>query len=190
MPYKYLLQKPDGTWSDSSDENGNYIIISVPAEPVYALVTIEEYNAFVNSEYYKNSIQEHRLNPINMDELLDNAGDPTDYFSEWPEGATNLSASTYSASTAPGSITSAYSTSSSETFEQSTTQGFYFDSSVSAGFSAFGSSVFAGIEFSTEGSTTQGSFTTTVDTTTVSGTVGNLGESGLPASALENYVFD
>ena len=188
--YKYLIQKADGTWSDTADENGNYIIISVPAEPVYALVTIEEYNAFVNSEYYKNSIQKHRLNPINMDELIDNAGDPTDYFTQWPEGATNLSASTYSATTAPGSITSAYSTSSSETLEQSTTQGFYFESSVSAGFSAFGSGVFAGIEYSTEGSTTQGSFTTTVDTTTVSGTVANLGESGLSASSLGKYVFD
>jgi len=188
--YKYLLQKPDGTWSDAADENGNYIIISVPAEPVYALVTVEEYNAFVNSEYYKSSISEHRLTPINMDELLGNAGNPTDYFTQWPEDATNLSASTYQATTAPGSITSAYSTSSSETLEQSTTQGFYFESSVSAGFSAFGSGVFAGIEYSTEGSTTQGSFTTTVDSTTVSGTVGNLGESGLPASSLANYVFD
>ena len=188
--YKYLLQKSDGTWSDAADENGNYMVIAVPAEPVYALVTVEEYNAFVNSEYYKDSIEEHRLSPINTDELLGNAGNPVDYFTNWPEGATNLSASTYSATTAPGSITSAYSASSSETLEQSTTQGFYFESSVSAGFSAFGSGVFAGIEFSTEGSTTQGSFTTTVDSTTVSGTVANLGESGLSASSLEKYVFE
>ncbi len=188
--YKYLVQKSDGTWSDTADEDGNYIIISVPAEPVYALVTIDEYNAFVNSEAYKNSIQKHRLSPITMDELLGNAGDPTDYFSEWPGGAVNLSANTYTATANSGSITSAYSTSAGETYEQATTQGFYFESSVSAGFSAFGSGVFAGIEYSTEGSTTQGSFTTTVDTTTVSGTVGNLGESGLPAAMLGNYVFD
>ncbi len=189
--YKYLVQKSDGTWSSATDNNGNFVTISVPCEPVYALVTVEEYNAFVTSTAYKNTIQSNRLSAITMDELIDNAGDPADYFGEWPSGATNLSASTYSASSGTGSITSAYSTSGSDTIEQSTTQGFYFGETVSVGYSSpIGFGAWAGVEFETEGSTTQGSFTTTVSSTTVSGTVGNLGESGLPAAMLENYLFN
>ncbi len=189
--YKYLVQKSDGTWSSATDDDGNFVTISVPCEPVYALVTVEEYNAFVTSDTYKNAIRTNRLNAISMDELIDNAGDPADYFEEWPSGATNLSAGTYSASASTGSITSAYSTSGSETLEQSTTQGFYFGETVSVGYSSpIGFGAWAGVEFETEGSTTQGSFTTTVSSTTVSGTVGNLGESGLPSGMLENYVFN
>jgi len=195
--YMYLVQKAsDGSFgytNDDGNDSGNYITISVPCEPVYALMTVEEYNAFVESTLYLQTTEREpsmRLQSITMDALIDNAGNPTDYFNEWPAGATNLSTSTYNASTGTGSITSAYTTSDGTTIEQSTTQGFYFDSSVQAGASAFGFGVWGGVEYSTEGSTTQSSFTTNVSSTTVSGTVGNLGESDLPADMLSGYTFD
>ncbi len=193
--YMYLVQKPDGTFSYEKDPNGNdsgsYITISIPCEPVYALMTVEEYNSFVDGDLYKNSTPaERRLKPITMEELKQNKGKPENYFNDWPEGATNLSASTYSASNSTGSITSTFSSSESESVEQSTTHGFYFNSSVKAGGGAFGFGAWAGAEVSTENNTTQSTFTTNVSSKTVSGTVGNLGESGLPADMLNSYVFD
>ncbi|MBQ4092081.1 MAG: S-layer homology domain-containing protein [Firmicutes bacterium] len=190
--YKYLVQNSEGEWSEASDANGNYFTVAVPCEPVYALVSVDEYNEFVKEgSPYHNAMRNssHMLKPITSDMLLDNEGDPADYRDHW-NGATNLSAATYEASSGSGHITSSYSTGSSSTLEQKTTVGFYFDSTVSVGFeSPFGVSAWSGVEMAKEGTRTQGSYTTTANSTTVSGTVANLGESGLPAEMLQNYVF-
>lgn len=196
--YKYLLQDKNGKFPSTGGEfgaNGNVMTIAVPAQPVYALATVDEYNGYVDkyTDMMK-SVDKNEYTPMNTvkkigDQYLkDNEGDPSAYRPNWSGGTAYGNLTSVTPNT--GVITSEYSASSEQTQEKSSSHGFYFDMTVSAGAIAVVGEVWAGVSAGTEHNWSQGSFTTTTTTTTTSGSVANLGESGLDPNILKNYGFN
>ncbi len=184
--YLYLVQDSDGNYSSD-----NYISIAVPCEPVYTLLSVDEYNAYVTSSSYTSAIDNNqRLKEISETMLPGKSGVPSSYKTDFYSGDTNLSASLYEASSSSGHITSSYSSGNEETIEQSITSGFYFDSDIMVGGGAFNVEAWGGVSMSTTNDRTQGQYKTTATSTSVAGTVSNLGESGFPKHMLEGYAFN
>ncbi len=185
--YLYLVQDSNGNYSSN-----NYISIAVPCEPVYTLLSVDEYNAYVTSSSYTSAITDsnQRLKAISESMLPGKSGVPSSYKSDFTTGDTNLSASLYEASSSSGHITSSYSSGNEETIEQSTTSGFYFDSDIMVGGGAFNVEAWGGVSMSTTNDRTQGQYETTATSTSVAGTVSNLGESGFPKHMLDGYAFN
>ncbi len=196
--YRYkVMDNTTGEWKGE-------IQVSIPAEPIYVLLPVAEYNAFADDfnaklkaadkDYTGNRLNKIDSNLENAGSLINNEGDPDMYIKTWAgiAGAKSLSGnSPYGVTTATGSITSSYSSSSSETEGSEHTQGFYVNASLGTGASFLVGSAYVGVETSVEGDWTVGSYTTTTSYSSVSGTVSNLGNANgnIPANILSQYGF-
>ena len=81
VSYKYQVQDQNGVWE--SNGNDNSWIISVPSDPVYTTMTINQYNEFVkyyNNEMAKKTNDFRRLQPLN-NTWLGHEGEPDKYLS-------------------------------------------------------------------------------------------------------------
>ncbi len=200
--YRYQVQYAGTDWD-------NEIQVSIPAQPIYVQLTIDEYNAYVTefnealkaSEEKKgipeSQRQGDRLKPINTDRLnssslLGNEGNPGRYIAGWSVvGGKNLSNATYGiTANDTGSITSEYTQSDSATKTTEKTDGFYVNASIGTGASFLVGSAYVGVETSVEGEWTLGSFTSTTTFATASGTVSNLGNvKDVPDNIRSQYSF-
>ena len=94
MTYIYQLYDPiKKTWHDGENEKKNIYSVSVPLTPTMFSLTIDAYNAFV--ETYNNTTDGVKLIAINDkggDLPADHEGDPFNYWKDWGEcGGTKLS---------------------------------------------------------------------------------------------------
>lgn len=202
--YKYLLQDKNGKFTESGNygASGNVMTIAVPCQPVYALASIDEYNGFVDSYNKKMAslssdgyTQKNSYKKITDQWLVpdatgaDNEGNPDRYRRGWGEDGIAYG-SVFAVGLGTGDTRVGYSSSYETTEEKSTSHGFYFDMTVSGGAMMLVGEVWAGVSSSTEHNWSQGSFTTTTTETTSSGSVSDLGHSGVDAAILQNYGFN
>ncbi len=176
-----------GKWK-TKDSKGLYPMeITVPCEPVFTTLTVEEYNEFA-SEY--NAKYGKTFNTITNPKLTENEGHPENYADAWTSGMTRLSLSAYEVSTATGDISSTYTSSYGSSTSSENTNGYYVNASLGAGASFPLGSVYAGIDTSVEGSTSYGSFSSSSKHQEASGTVQNLGDiENVPKNILDQYGF-
>ncbi len=176
-----------GKWK-TKDSKGLYPMeITVPCEPVFTTLTVEEYNSFV-TEYNKKHGES--FNIITNPKLTENEGHPERYADAWTSGMTRLSLSAYEVSTATGDISSTYTSSYGSSTSSETTNGYYVNASIGAGASFPLGSVYAGVDTSVEGSTSYGSSKSTSKHQEASGTVQHLGDiENVPMNILSQYGF-
>ncbi|MGI6109538.1 MAG: Ig-like domain-containing protein [Eubacteriaceae bacterium] len=212
--YLYDVQDTEGKWmSDSKGDNetGYGMRISVPGEPVYYQLSIDEYNAFVDE--WNTEVKEfkaaaeiaesdaadrlERLGGVkNLVELkkidentlpADTEGKPYNYYSDRIKAgsATNLSKSVYALSQNGGSTTSDWSLSSEQTESMTKTHGFHCSYSVMGGIDLIIASAFAGGYADFDFSKGTGTSKTTMSENGASGTV-----CAIDASEYENMGYD
>ncbi len=182
--YTYQIQDSSGNWKED-----RVVQVTVPSKPAYALLTVEEYNTFVDS--YQAEFKNNRYSKITSKELLENEGNPAAYAAAWDSGKVKLSAEDYTVTNVTGGITSVYGSSSSNTQSVTSSQGYYLDMFAGTGGDFVVGSAYGGIETSLSGETSRGSFTTKVDHTEVSGTVYGFAsvDNSVPDSILSQYGF-
>ncbi len=187
--YKYAIQDDDGQWKDKDGNWLKTIEVIVPGTPSYALMTVEEYNAFARA--YNRQIKDGRYVEITDSTLLENEGDPTKYYDAWGSGRTKLSASNYSANATTGAITSTYEKGSEDKTTITTSQGYYVDLFLGTGVSFGAGSVYGGAESSVNGEKSLGKFTASAENRAVSGTVYGLGglKGTMDDALLSQYGF-
>lgn len=180
MVHSYDIWNPsESQWVEDGHK------IQVPLDPVYFLLSIDEYNDFVD-EYNAmiNGTEAVKLSKITDTDLpADNEGDPYTYYSSWSAAGENgkqLSKQGYSLGYAGGAMGSEWSTSASETESKERGDGIHFHFSL-----MFGGEIDSGVElwggayFDLDKMWSSGSSKTTTSANGSSGTVQNINESNL-----------
>ena len=189
-------------WDSSKNawvEDGHKV--QVPLDPVYFLLSIDEYNDFVE-EYNAmvDGTDAVKLSAITDADLpANNEGDPYTYYSSWSAAGENgkqLSKQGYSLGYAGGAMGSEWSTSASETESKERGDGIHFHFSlmfggeIDSGFELWG-----GVYFDLDKMWSNGSSKTTTSSNGSSGTVQNINESNLidagilTGEQVRNYAF-
>ncbi len=191
--YQYDMAKEDGTWKSGADANGNYSMeVTVPCEPVYSLLTVEEYNEFATAY---NAQYGETFNLITSTVLTENEGHPEKYKSAWDDSgnddAMRVSKSNHEVNSSKGYMTSDYGLSIGESQSSETSDGYYLNASLGAGASFPLGSVYAGVDTSVEGSKSRGEFRSESLHKSASGSVYNVGELGgeVPGNILDQFKF-
>ncbi len=184
LVYYYQIQDSSGNWKAD-----RVVQVTVPSKPTYALLTVEEYNAFVDS--YQAEFKNNRYSKITSSELTKNEGNPSAYATAWDSGKVKLSANDYEATATSGAITSEYSSGSSATETVTASQGYYLDMFAGTGGDFVVGSAYGGVETSLSEENSRGSFTTTANHKSVTGTVYgfDLIDDSVPANILNQYGF-
>ena len=204
--YNYQLLNTDyGTWS------GTYQC-TVPLEPVYSKLTVDEYNNFViyYADWYKTNITEKTgindqkvlLKNINDYLPADNEGDPTVYRSDWgartinnvSDHAVQLSKATYEIGHGGGTTTSEWNQESSYQKGVEFQHGFHFSLTAQGGPAVAGNGVMGGAYVNLDYSRGAGHYTTDTKAQGASGTVPDidseaLAKAGIPADISGEYGF-
>jgi putative cell wall-binding protein len=218
-PYdQVILQRTPATVYRYSvkDANGNYIPDSyqftVPLEPVYTKLSVNEYNNFV--DYYTTWYETNITNNSNISSSLkdstvllkkldstnpvlpdDNEGNPSAYRDSWTprtigtsaisDQAESLSKGQYTLDHSAGSTTSDWSVESSSTKSITFNHGFHFSLTVQGGVqNVFAAGAYANLDYS-HGA---GSYNTTTKAAEASGTVGDIDSPALEAKGIPDSV--
>lgn len=202
-----------GHWVD-----GGYNV-NVPLEPVYFLLSVDDYNDFVDEYNARlttdvfddqgNKIYDHTqhqltlLSKITAADLADgHIGNPENYWSDWDaagEGGDVLSKQSYNCGTSVnGSTTSEWSSEAESTYTRGTSHGLHVELSVQLGGNCkvfgFGGETWHGAALSTEHAWGRSTSTTKAVAFGTSGSVNNINRSALldqdiPVSTINSYGF-
>ena len=183
-------------------QNGNWIenghTIQVPLAPTYYLLSVEDYNSFVES--YNTRVGSEALQKItNTDLPADNEGDPFHYWKTWADagnGAMQLSKQSYQLGYAGGAMASEWSASASQSETTETSHGFTYSMTLQFGGGVGGSAgeAWAGGYVNLDYSNSTGSSKTSTQTNGSSGQVQNISESilmgnGMTQAQVRSYAF-
>lgn len=194
--------------------------VSIPGNPVYYQLSINEYNQFVGeyNTYVEDGYKDNSLSgtPVTLKEInkdtadsvtkeydlpRDSEGNPQNYFSTWAEASgdgvngTSLSQNAIALSYSGGNSTSEWATSESTTEATETSHGFDFELSVLAGGGFLGNSVKLGGYVSLNYMKSSGKFETYAKEKGASGTVQNINkaamlEEGYDEDLVNSYGFN
>jgi hypothetical protein len=213
LVYSYQIQKSDGTYDAS-----NYYQFTVPLEPVYTKLSVDEYNRFVDyyAKWYETNVTNNSSVPNSAKDStvllkkLDssnpvlpdgNEGNPSAYRKNWTpavigtssvsDNAQSLSKGMYTLGHSGGATTSEWSVQSDSTKSITTNHGFHFSLTLQGGVKdVFAVGGYANLDYN-HGA---GSYHTTTRAAGASGTVGDIDASaleakGIPESVSEAYGF-
>lgn len=175
-------------------ENG--YTVRVPLAPSYFLLTIDDYNDFVDQ--FNARVPGNTLSKITDADLpADHIGNPFAYWSDWTQagqGAANLSNATYTVTATGGSTGSSWNKAASKTESQEIAHGFNYSLTMQGGAEFAVGEAWAGGYVNLDYSKSSGSSTTHTSANGAGGKIQNpdnnlLRNAGIPDKTMKAYQF-